>query len=315
MRYDPEPGQDERTHQVRVVNMSKQFSRLEELLHPLEGINILFDASLFTSKSISDTIDLIESIETTKINCYVSKQFIETVTYYEKNGRSGSKADALSFFESYDEYGDFRGLLETIESTDSLTEYDLHQFYQINDLEGDFYQEYRGLAASLSSEFHTEEEYIPTFSRGSRLADILFEELVFGLTESKITSRLKKVYRRFSEAVGPLLEVPEDNLESLHNNLSEVATLPRQQYQKVWDEVSNSAEQEHLRALEQMERLRNRFKKSSPNWIGAPMKIAVPMLMVALLSSQPIISGFLGDAIMSGGSLSAHKGCVWLVDP
>lgn len=126
---------------------------------------------------------------------------------------------------------------------------------------------------------------------------------------------MKKVYRRLSEAVGPVLEVPVDNLQRVYANLRDLTELPDDEVHNLWDEVSRSADQQHLRELVKMNRLREVFKDYSPNWVGTPMKYTVPALVGVLLSPYGVIPGMVGQATSISSSMMAYNGCVWLADP
>lgn len=311
--YDPRPRNHKEPHKNRVFDEPDGFPPLEELFYRLNDMEVMFDGSLFTSNAIEDTTSLIEDLEDTEITCYVSARFVDAIEHYMERGRE-SQTDALSFFEPYDGFEDLERIRGIIASTETVEIFDLSRIYGRGDLE-EFLQEYYRLVSVIDSQYNTDEEYEPMFNQGFRLADIIYEELIFGLTHSKITSRLKKIYQKFSEAVGPLLEITKEDLGRLYGNISQAAESSAEQFQEMWESVSDTAEQTHLKELLQIQRLQTQFKNYSPNWIGAPMRITIPMLVGALFSPAGLIPGMFGQAVSIGGSLMAYEGCVWLADP
>lgn len=316
MRYDPPPKDHEPPLEPRKMREPNSIDKLDFILELEDETDVLLDPSLFTSNALESTLEMVRDVKEDRINCYISKQFLDTAAYYTQQSRDEETVDALYFFESYDGYGDIAKMLETIQSSELLNVYDLFQFYETSDLEAEFYQEYFDIAYAIKTQDRTEQnEYESIFPQGSRLGDILFEELVFGLTRSKIASRLKKVYKRLSEAVGPVLEVPVDKLQMIYTNLKDVTELPDDEFDRMWKEVSQSADQKHLGELVKMNQLRETFKGYSPNWIGTPMKYTVPALVGVMLSPYGLIPGIVGQATSISSSIMAYNGCVWLADP
>lgn len=313
MDYNPTPGCDCQAHTTRDVRQPPEPDRLRVLDLEVSDIDVLLDGSMFTTGAIDETLRLVRNETSTGIDCYVSAKFVDTLEYYLENSR-GEQADALSFYEAYDEFETIEPVYEAINSTRSIRMFDLAAEFGPSIIEK-YNDEYRALVQGLNEPYQDNQAYQPFLSGGSRLGDTLFEELVFGIENSPIASRLKKVYRQFASAVGPVFEIPEDNIAELYSALAEAGKLSEEEFRQVLDKIEGTAERAHLKALNEIERVRQQFKTYSPNWVGTPMKYAVPVLIGVALGSAGLLSGVAAQAASIVGELLAYNGCVWLADP
>lgn len=189
-------------------NSSDQIYLDPDFLLPRYAICI--DPSLLADSAIDSTVEMVKDLGQWPFQFHISDSFYNLmVDASEREGELPYRGDktALSFFSGK---SSFEQLSETAAR---LEELDLTLFHASDYLGEEDLGIYAIISSSLPNIEPQDDYESPYQPDGFRLADILFEEIIFGLNMSPILTRTKKVINRISKAADYTVELSQEYIE------------------------------------------------------------------------------------------------------
>lgn len=180
--------------------------------------NICIDGSLFADSAIDSTIQMIDELQLRGFKFHIADSFynlIEDVGDRERRTLENGESMTLDFFAGKSSFDSLSNNLSRIQEL-NITVFDASEY--ISEKE---YKIYDILSSTLPTPDPLDEYQSSYREDGYRLADIIFEEFIFGINMSPILSRTKKIINRISEAADYRVEISREYLQNVIETVSE----------------------------------------------------------------------------------------------
>lgn len=275
--------------------------RMADPTGPLPFANICADGSLFADSAIDSTIQMIEELQQRGFKFHIADSFynlIENGGDRERRPRGNGNSMTLDFFAGKSSFDSLPNNLNRIQEL-NITTFDASEY-----ISEENYNIYDVLSSTLPAPDSLDDYQSSYREDGYRLADIIFEEFIFGLNMSPILSRTKKIVNRISEAADYRVEISR---EYLQNHIETVSEDYSEKKEAIYNE---------LRRLEQRSRHRHEQDPDEPvrkiavlrevvkdypdtNWISYLLKTS-PAAMGAAAGAA--FGGIPGAVVGAGGT-------------
>ena len=197
----------------------------------LPSTNICIDGSLFSDSAIDSTIRMVDELQRRGFKFYISGAFYDLIEYIgdqEENPLEKQESMVLNFFAGRSSFD----LLS--ENFNRIQELNVNVFDASEYVGEGEYEIYNILSSKLPTPDPIDDYQLSYGEAEHRLADIIFEEFIFGINMSPILSRTKKIVNRISEAADYRVEVSREYLQSFITTVSEGYSSRRE---AVYDEL------------------------------------------------------------------------------
>lgn len=263
--------------------------------------NICIDGSLFADSAIDSTIRMIDELQQRGFKFHIVDslyELIEDVDNQEGRPVENGESMTLDFFSGKSSFDSLLNNLNRIQELDitvfDASEYVGEEYYKI-------YDEFRSTLPTPDSS----DDYQSSYRKeGHRLADIIFEEFIFGISMSPILSRIKKTVNRLSEAADYRVEVSGEYLKkfimTILEDYSEKKDAMYEELRRLKQRSRHRHEQEPDEPVREIAVLREVVKDyPDTNWISYLLKTG-PTAMGATAGAA--IGGVPGAMVGAGGT-------------
>jgi hypothetical protein len=260
---------------------------------------VCIDPSLFTNSSERSTVRMVNDLSMNMFDFYVSEAFYSMVVDMMNQGGEPiypSDQTTLDFFAGKTSF-------EPIEPTAEILEYlPVTPFNASEYLSEESSRIYDNLLTTLPTP-PKEDGYSSSYhDGGTRLGDILFEEMIFGLNMSPIISRIKKVVNRFRDGSDFTVELSRQLLKGIIEDIDDISSDKRQALRAEIARLERRSRNRHSQApnepVNKIAIFREMLKDyPSTNWISYLLKTTPAAIGAA---SGAAVGGIPGAAVGAG---------------